>query len=290
MQKMSWIVFNTLLKKCRPEAQGILLNYLDKKTKEQLSALPISYQDSSLGITAKQTLLQKIDASWLATYLRTLPESDIRLFLASLTLTQKEALKKDLLLSNHFPTLTSFAKEFLQAQLFEKLVDEKMELLAPECLPEYSLNILLDLSEKEFKQLIDLLGLYDMASELRQIIETSKLKQIYNALAPFERNFLKQLSQQKELIAFKRMGLDKWDGDIEHLKQLIHQRAINRLAKAVYGREASFLWYLSHRLSLADARMFQTLSSDLKNPQAVAALTRQIINLIQFIKEKKSLP
>jgi hypothetical protein len=287
MKKTGWIVFNALFQKCSPEAQTIIMSYFDKEVEEDLEQLSAAHQDPTLGVTPEEDYLHKIHFSWFAPYLRTLSENDMRLCLASLSERQRDHLKKNLLLSNRFPTLTPLGEKYLKATLFEHLKGKDRELLPIECLPEYSLNTLLDLSSNDLSSCIDLLGLYDVAIELRQIIETAKLKQLYNAFSSLEQSYLKQLAQQKELITFKKMGLDKWDGDLPQLKSLIHQRGLNRLAKAVYGQEESFLWYLSHRMELSDARMFEKLSTDLKNPSAIAMLNRQIIHLVQFIREKK---
>ena len=199
---------------------------------------------------------------------------------------KRSELKKILLFSNHFPALTIQAKSFLQEHLYSKIKEEE-DLLPMECLPDHPLNFLLDLESEQILHLINLLGLYDVAFDLRHIIETAKIKQIYAALTQKEREFLQSLMQQKEPIAFKRMGLDKWDGSVSNLKSLINQRGLNRLAKALYGQEESLIWYISHKLDTGHAASLQKLCTDLKHPQGIAVLIREISDLIILVKEGK---
>jgi hypothetical protein len=288
MKKTGRYVFSALLNARSPAMKGLLLPYLSKKEKEEFKKSPSRlFKDPSKGLDLSGKYLEYIHGSWMAPYLRTLPESDIRLVLSSVSEKKRTELKKILLFSNHFPQLSVHAKNFLQDHLYSKIKEGTDDLLPIECLPENPLNFILELENEELMRLVELLGLYDVAFDLRHVIETAKIKQIFAVLNPKERDFLQSLLQQKESIAFKRMGLDKWDGSVGYLKTLIEQRGLNRLAKALYGQEDSLLWYVTHKMDTAHAAALQKLCTDLNHPQGQAVLVRQITDIATLIKEKK---
>ena len=283
MKASSLAVFNSFLNQCPPPKKEELLRFFGEKERAILGSLPKTKGIPSKGLSSAQIILSQIHFSWFAPYLRTLPEKDIRLFLSALNEEQASGLKKTLLLSDGKVSLTPSAKLFLQKTLLEEIMGSK-EILPPECLPNNPLNALLSLKLSELNKLTDLLGLHDLAIDMKHIIETAKLKKIQTILSPDQQNYLKILFQSREPVIFAKIGLAKWDGNDESLKQLISQRGFNRLAKAVYGQDASFLWYLTHMLEAEEAHLFQKLCAPLDNKTAVQALTFQIFELLSFMR------
>jgi hypothetical protein len=153
-----------------------------------------------------------------------------------------------------------------------------------ELLPDSPLNVLLEMPNSELYQVIDYLGMHDLAVEMKKIIDTVLLKKIQSALDPEKEEYVKKLSQKKEPVIFKRLELQKWDGRTETLKKVILHRGINRLAKAAYSEEFSFSWYLSRMLSVQDAGSFNGLCKPLNHPSASTLLIEQIIEIIPLVK------
>ena len=118
------------------------------------------------------------------------------------------------------------------------------------CLPSAPLNSLLYLSKKELIALIDDLAMYDLAAELRQIVETKILKKIYSLLSEEQKKLLKMAVAQRETISFPRLGLDRWDRTEESLRYLLHRRGLVRLGAALSGQDPDLIWYLCHRLDI----------------------------------------
>jgi hypothetical protein len=287
LDELSAIACHAYLQKCSPERRHALLRYLPKKEQEDLSSLPGSYGDLTRSSWTVENQLKEIHYSWFASFLRTLPENEIRLFLSSLPEDQVLGLKKTLLFSNHLIPLTPCAEQFFRHTLYEKTTANAKDLLPTPCLPTAPLNALLSLSFTELLKLIDFLGLRDLAGEIRQIIETVKLKQIYAALSKEEQEYLKLLLQKKEHISFKRMELGKWDGGEETLKHHLRQRGLNRLAKALYGSHPSLIWHVSHRLESHLAGILLKLCTPLEHPRATDLLTSQVVELISYLQNKK---
>lgn len=287
MQQSGLILFKALIQSLPQKKKETLFKHLNKKMLDTLS--PIStdlYKNPLTHKTSATSYLDHLHVSWLTPYLRTLSENDIRLFLAALSPLKQKELKEALLFAPYLPTLKEEATHYLQNHLLSKIKGEKKDLLPIECLPNNPLNSLLQLTPEELSDLIFFAGLSDLAYDLKRVIETSKIKQIHAALNTRHLSYLQSLAHQRENIAFKPMALDKWDGDISHLHQLIYQRGLNRLAKALYGSSNSLFWYIIHSLDAAQSAALEHLHTNLEHPKGQALLVKQIIDLCTSIQEK----
>ncbi|MGE5195956.1 MAG: hypothetical protein ACM3JI_01340 [Anaerolineae bacterium] len=289
MSTVVWTVCSAFLNQLPPSKKEALLKHLPHKRSQQLTGYPLCESDPTKGFESLDVLLERVHYSWFAPFLRTLPENDIRLFVSSLSLDQIEGLKATLLFSNHFLSLAPLAKTFLQSQLFDKILEKEFEFVPLSCLPKSPLNELITIEDKLLFLLIDFLGLRDLSSEIRQIIETSKLKQIYGALSQEKQRYLKVLLQKKEPVIFKKMGLERWNGDAKVLETALHQRGLNRLAKALYEQHPSLVWMVSHRLEISKGLLLQKLLVPLEHKSAAPILTLQIIELAAYLKHRNPL-
>lgn len=287
MHEAAAIVCKVLMQKVPSPRRESLLKFLPEKQQHMIQALPSAFKDPIDEIEGIEDQLQRIHYSWFAPFLRMLPENEIRLFLSCLSERQVKGLKKLLLFSNHLLPLTSVAKQFLQQRALENLKADQKELLPIACLPAAPLNILLSLSVQEYEWLIECLAMHDLASEIRQIIDTAKLKKIYNALSKEELQYLKTLMQHKEPITFKRISLEHWDGQPQTLRSILHQRGINRFAKALYGQHASLIWHVSHHMEMSMAMSLLHLCTKLEHPRAAAILSTQVLDAMTYIQTLK---
>jgi hypothetical protein len=281
----SWVICNAFLHKCPPQKRADLLNHLTDKEKHSLESLPKTYRDPTQGIEPVSTQLERIHFSWFAPYLRTLSEREIKLFAAALSDSQAAGLKKSLRLSGSLASLTPGAKAYLQNTLMKEVSADIADLLPIECLPDSTLNPLLNLKMADVLILVSFLGLHDLAVEMRHIIETSKLKKISEALTAEELKYVKILMQSREPVSFSRIGLANWQGDKENLKTIIQQRGINRLAKALYGQHPSFIWHFAHKLDSDRGMAVQKLCAPLENVSAAKLLVAQVLELLSFMRK-----
>lgn len=274
----------SFLQKCPADRREALFWYLPVSEQKNLSTLPLPTDDLSEGIETLDEQLKRIHFSWFSSFLRTLSEMEARLFLSALSGPQVNGLKKMLLLTNHQnATATSeFVKGFLQKTLWEKIAEK--DLLPWQCLPASSLNELLKLSDRQLELCISLLGLHDLSVEMRMIIETAKLKKIQAILSVEQQHYLKEILQKKEPLTFPRMALEKWDRKEETLKNLIQQRGLNRIAKALSSEHPSLLWHVSHKMDIEKAETLKKLSAPIKDPRASAFLAEQILEVISYIQ------
>lgn len=275
-------LWQSYLQTAPADRRGSLLACISPELSAQLQGLPAASMGDPLKIEAPEEGFSKIHSSWLAPFLRSLPENEIKLFLSSLSPRQTQGLKQSLLLSNSLPTPSLVGAAFLRKTLLEMIATE--DLLPISCLPEDPLNGLLNLSPEELCSLIDLLSMHDLSIEIRHIIETAKLKEIYALLTKAQTTFLKTLLHKKEAVAFKKMGLLAWKGDRESLSSMLEQRGINRIAKALCGKSPSLLWHVAHRLDIDKGQAMIKLCSPLDHPRAPSLLCDQVVELMNALK------
>lgn len=287
MDTTGWLVCNAFLQKLGDKKRDALLSYLPSAERDFVQHLHTPKEDLSLGLSAEN--IAEIHPSWWAPFLRTLPENDIRFFVSALPTSHISMLKKTLLFSGPIIELSSMGIQYAQTVLFKAIAPTDFDLLSSSAVPASSLNQLLTLSFEEISLLIELLGVHDLAVEVRQIIDTVQLKKIQSCLSREKAYFLQTLSHKKERIVFRRMDLEKWDGDPQTLLNLLYSRGVNRLAKALFGENESFLWHIEHRLSTEQAGLLALWRKELDHPKAKDILSGQIVEILALINKWKAL-
>jgi len=275
---MSCIVTFAFLQKLPARQQEALLQHLPREEAKTFNREEKWVKDPTLGVHALEEELPQVHFSWLAPYLRALPETDIKLLLGCLTLEQQRGLKQSLRFANHIPELTPLAADFLKKHLFSQLCAGQ-ELVPIACLPESPMNVLLELSYEELERLISLLAMHDLAAEIRQIIDRAQLKKIYAQLSSEQTELLKTLTYRKETVSFKKMELSKWDGNAEMLYASLEQRGLNRLAKALYAEHPTLRWLIIHRFDADRGAQLSSLCTPLDHPRAARLLAEQVVAL-----------
>ncbi len=282
------LVWHAFLESVHPHVRNDLLKSLTPAMSAQLNNAPLPKLPVSQGTGLPEDQIDHIHGSWFTPFLRTLAENDIHAFLSCLTPLQIETLQKALLSTAPLLRLSPLGSTYLRQTLFYKIADTTLPPVS--CLPEDPLNALLELSPAEFNSLIELLSMHDLSLEIRQIIETKKLKEIHSVLTKSQEAFLKTLLHKRESVSFKKMGLSHWAGDQEALRSLLLQRGLNRIAKALFEKSPHLLWYLSHRLDAEKGKSLLSLCTAVDHPQAAQILATEVLELVHAIKNHKGAP
>ena len=236
MKQLGRLVCRTFIEKRKRDSRKELFSFLPPTEKELILNLSAPSHDISLGFDLTGDVLNQTHSSWLIPFLRQFSEKEICLFLSSLNKAKAEELKKSLKCSMPLPPLTDTAQKFFKQKMIDFLLTGAEDLLPLEALAKTSLKPLLDLSCEDLHLTIELLGLHDLAVELKQIIDGTKLKKIYSLFPKEKEVYLKSLAHKKEPVLFKRIEISRWDGKAETLLPLLFQRGLNRLGKALYAR------------------------------------------------------
>ncbi len=279
-----WAVCAALLERVPYDQRESLLVLLSPEERALAAGLIPANIDIQESFPDYAEQLASIHPSWIAPLLRQLTERDIRLFLAALEENQAESIRRIIRLNNHVPLVKPLGIEFCQKWLLQSLTQDSGDVLPAYCLPPSPMNALLQANHQELTHIAEHLGFYDVAFDLRRIIDTAQIKKIYACFTQEEVNQLKKLIHSRDPVSFKPLGLKAWDGNTSFLKKIVLQRGINRLAKAFYPENSSLKWHIVHRLDEDQGTLFVQLCTPLSIPNAVSALREQVLEALDITK------
>ncbi len=263
------------LGRCELEKREALERFLPEEERKFLESIPPFEGDLHGGDL--EDLLDKVHWSWFLPTLKLYPQAEQKLFLKALGPYAEKNLLKALTLSANNSEITEIGKSFLRQVLLDSLVGPKAELLPISCLPKSPLSHLLKMTKKELTHLIDQLALYDVAIELRQIVETKILKKLYSLLTSEEKKRLKELGSHKEPFSLGKLGIERWDGSEELLRTLLHKRGLMRFGAALSGQDPDFIWHICHQLDIGRGAQLHKLCKN----EAIHGVTDVIIKQVE---------
>lgn len=276
----AFMICKALLERCPVDEQSALLALLPNEARKELEQLP-SASLPTPGAKISDPLTH-IHPSWLAPFLRTLAKHDLKLFLAALNKDQREPLMQQLGFSDALPTLSHSGKQFARRFLLNQLLHGH-DILLPPFTPPSAIRSLIQMSAHRLLTVMQYLGLYDLAFEMRQIIDTAQLNKVLGALHDDEIHFMKQVSEQGNPIIFKRLFLRGWDGKRTTLLHLLQERGMQRLALALYEENASLVWIVTHALEMTTATKLlklRTKPSEKRMPRVLAEQVSTVLSTL----------
>lgn len=272
-------MLRVLINRYNPKAGNALLKFLPQEQQAAISNVEIRSDDLRPILLHPQNSLARIHYSWIKPLIEKYPERLQAAVMAALTAEQVAGMKGSLDSAISHP-----AKSFLVNKLCYQLkINEHIPL---EYLSENEFSPLLKWTKQQIVDLIDFLGLYDLASEVRHIVNRDHLKNIYTCLTPKQFYYLKVCMHQKEQITSPKLGIDPSKQDCPKLKQAIHRRGLSRLGKALCGQHADFVWYISHVLDRGRGDILLKEYQPQALPKITIVLKQQVLNLMNFLKSE----
>lgn len=279
---MSSMVLKAFLSQTPEEERAALLRFLPASEVALLNELPPFEEETEFFEENASDALEKVHWSWFLPTLRTFSPREQRLFLSAFSASMQESLVEALSIEEPLEKASDIAKEYLQGYLLDSLVDAKKKQLPAPFLPQSPLNPLLSFTKRELMHRIDDLALYDLAFEVRQIVETKILKKLYSFLSEEQKLLLKKISVAHPEASFPRLGLERWDGTEEALRSLLHRRGLTRLGTALAGQHPDLVWALCHHLDIGrGSRLFKQYERE-KPSELSAMIVQQIEELLSM--------
>lgn len=278
MNKRGWTMLRVLINHYNPNAVNDLLKFLPQDELHQVETTQnIRSADLMPILQQPQRSLAKIHYSWVQPLLTKFPETLRPTVVAALTAEQISGL------GISSPALISdFARSFILNKLYHQLkIGEHFPI---EYLPETELSPLTYWTKQEVVNLIDFLGLYDLASEVRHIVNRNYLKNIYTCLTPKQLHYLKVCLHQKEQLVSPKLGIDHTKQDCAKLRQLIHRRGLLRLGKALCGQHSDLVWHIAHTLDMGRGKILLREYQPKTSTKVTPILKQQVMNLMNFLK------
>ncbi len=275
---LSWMVTHSLLETLKPDLRHRAFVHLKPHDLETCKRAPacINFQTATTSI---DQCIHTTHSSWLLPMIANLPQNDRLLYIASLSEIQKKQIIRSMEIQTSIPTITSYLRQFIHEEIFRQLTNKTI-FLPKEFLPPNPLNLITELSRDQYLRLFDFLGIHDLALDTKKLIRAQILKQLSLVLTADELELFKKLKERKGEVSFQSMHLEKWNGNAQSLRKMLHVRGINRLAKALYGCHESLFWHVTHCLDRKRAETLEKLCTDLKNVKAQEKLIHDILQLI----------
>lgn len=284
MSPKSALLFKVLLNRFHPGSNESVLKSIPQNEAKEIFSHKVDFIDPSIIIDWNKNLISRIHYSWLAPVFLKIPPSLQTSMIGAFPEKQSKGLKKLLKVEASPNQLSSPAKSFLIDQFCRKW---KPEWIVPvECIPATAFTTLLELSKAELVLLIDYLALFDIAEAVRHIVDKNKLKSIYHCLSPREQAFLRICLHKKEKVTAPPLDIDKWDGDKDKLRFILHKRGLFRLSKALAGQPKDLIWYIVHTLDTGRGKSLQAQYEEQEIPGITPLLIQQVKSVIDFIKQK----
>lgn len=283
MQRKSAIMLRVLMNRYHQGAPSMLLEGLPKEDAQLVLDQTITSSEASQIMMRPSELLGgQIHYSWLQPVIESFHPAMQPLLISALPKESALALTK-LMDKPKLATPKPIARDFLLLALCRKF--SKGSVMPMQFLPESTLSSLITLTKPELLELVDYLGIYDLAEEIRHIVDKVLLKSIYACLSAKKQHFLRICLHQKEkLKAAAKIGLINWKGDESQLGRLLHRRGLLRLSYALSGQPRDFIWHLAHRLDVGRGHILGKNFSDKEIPGVTTFLAQQVLNTLNFLK------
>ena len=254
-----------------------LLRFLPQAQKEALQTLSSPQSADFKSLLSMDLWSQPIHFSWFSQALSDYPPSAQALFLCALPASQVQGVREMLTLTFPEKPTAPLVRPFILDTLRKVMQDP--DLVSEQHLPPSPLNCLLQIERKHLVQTADFLGLYDLAADLRQVVDKELLGKIYQALNSQQLHFLHYCSKQPIKWVSAKLGLLAWDGSKKQLNHLLHYRGLIRLAKAMHQEDSSFRWHLLHRLDTGRAKIIQKELYQKQDPALVTYFKNQVLHV-----------
>ena len=278
------VIFKLLLESF--DKQKNLLKYLTESEIEQINSLPKVPNKFDSKMFFQDTVINGVHYSWFIPFLNICSSQEASLFLQVMKPDYKKALKKLLNLEDIKEEITPILKEFLQTILLRSLLKKEEALIPKEYLFDSKLNVLLALCKKDLIKVINLLSMYDLAKELKFVVEQKKLKKIYSYLDPQEKSFLKTIYNHNEGFASQKIMIEKYDSK-KKLRNILHMRGLMRFSLALSGESIDLIWYVCHYLDIGRGNYIFKKCKKEKTRNISNIITSEILKIINFFKEPK---
>jgi hypothetical protein len=283
LQDRSSIILRLLLNRFHKGPMDAVLKLLPEETAKKVSSISIQTNNVGAAINVPFDVLKTVHYSWLVKELHELPESILIYLLGLLPFAQATKLKDALKLKNEIPSFSKAVKPFVVDQVFPFLPFRDAPPFTS--IPESEMSKLAWMKKKELVEVIDFLGLYDLAEEVHNIVDKKILEKIYASLTPKKQSYLKKCLRSKEKLVTNRLNLEYWDGDNSKLLKLLHHRGLVRLGYALCGQDAGLIWHITHILDEGRGKKLLRYINEKDIPGVTKTLREQIQDVSEFFNK-----
>jgi len=282
MEAKGWMMLHTLINRYHQGAKEGFIQALPEKESQGMEAYAVSSDDISPAAASDDFCFGKTHYSWLLPALKSFPGALQPTALRALPDQQAQGLGELMGLSPAAEAPSPPIRQFLLHLLSVHYQDP--DFLPPSLLPESDFSSLTVLSKGELVTLIDLLGIHDLAEELRPVVDKAKIKQVFLCLSPRRQSYLKRCLRRQDRLERANLYLDRWHGERRKLNKNLHRLGITRLGKALSGQPKVLIHYLSRVLDTGRGALLIKAYSEAPVPKLQSYLLQQVTAALTFMK------
>lgn len=288
MTKKSATFLRVLINRFHQGPHEAVLELLPPNEREEVKSQPTLSSNVEVVLRPPQERLMEVHYSWYLPAMKKLPTSVNSLVLATLPDPLQSKLSEKLKKKPLKITLPEDVQAFI-LRMFAPYFIEEEDVLPIPFLPETPLTPLLELSKKQLLCLMDFLGILDLTPIVRNIVDKKVLETYQKCLTPKEKEFLNLCLHKKEKLVTPPLDLGEWDRDCKKLRGALHKRGLMRMAHALCGQHADFIWHLSRKLDTGRGTTLLKHAKEPLDPDVIRVLVNQIRQLLQYLNFKPSL-
>ena len=166
---------------------------------------------------------------------------------------------------------------------------EALSIMPKALMPSTDLDWMLSLSKHDLVELIDLMAMYDLADEVRHVVDRKLLQMIVGRLQQNLQRFLRSCMSQKTKLAMAPLHIEQIYKDEKQFHKILHKRGIQRLSIALSGQSVDFIWHILHTLDTGRGRLLKKqIQHDAQPTTAPAKM--QLMVALQYMKDMRKHP
>jgi hypothetical protein len=286
MQRKGWLMLRILLNRFHGGAAEAIVKGVSPDDVKMILNQNIQSKEIDPILAPPSDILMKVHYSWLQRELEKLPKNVIEVAISLLPEPIKTKLREVFKVKEPSFNFSNRIRTFLLNHLFKHIYKEYP--LPLDYLPTSPMTPIAKLQKEELIEVIDYLGLYDLAEEIRQIVHKKQLENIYKCLSNKKHLYLRQCLHQKEKLVTQSLQLERWDGDCQKLIKLLHHRGIVRIGYALSGQHPDLLWHITHILDSGRGEKLYNYIQKEEIPGVSQALRLQVKNVFDYLFQTKA--
>ena len=286
MQQKGWLMLRILLNRFHEGSAEAIVKAVSPDDVKMILNQNIQSKDVGPILSYPSDVLTKIHYSWLQPELDKLPKNVLEVAISLLPDPIKTKLREAFKIKAESFNFSAPVHKFLLNHLFKHVY--KDDPLPLDYLPSSPMTPLAKFQKEDLIEVVDYLGLYDLAEEIRQIVHKKQIENIYKCLSNKKHLYLRQCLHQKEKLVTQSLQLERWNGDCQKLAKLLHHRGILRLGYALSGQHTDLVWYITHLLDSGRGEKLLSYVQKEEIPGVTQALRLQVKNVLDYLNQTKA--
>lgn len=284
MQAKGWMFFNVLMNRYHSNDAAAFIEQLPQEAADALAKHPSEISEPAAALCFAPQALAPIHFSWFISALQQYTVALRPFVVACLPKPQQQHLCRQLQITLPKKKQALTTQRYLLNDLAKRM--QVTEALPLTFIPESTLTPLASLSKDQLVQLIDYLGLRDLAETLRPVVDNRLLQAVHRCLKPAELQLLRAYLHQRDKLKVAKLDFSKWDGQRDSLRLMYHQRGLARFAKALAGESPDLRWHIYRHLDRRRAELLEKLGNVQDPPLLTQTLRLQVVAILEFLQRQ----